>query len=295
MDMTQPAPSGDRLLWLRRLGMAVGVALLLGAIVMVIRQREVVADALAAIADPSPAMVALLVSAVVMNIVLSGIMFHILMSRYGRVGILEMQALIAATTLVNFLPLRPGLLGRMAYHKTVNNIAVADSARTIIQGAILSVFVAGYAACAALSAIMFDVSLWLMVLLPVPLLALAVYWKPTRRWSVAGTVRYAEVLVWAVRYYAAFALLDLAIDWQSALALACVSVIATMVPFVSNGLGLREWAVGLMSPMLTSYQLTVGLTAELINRAVEILVVLVLGLAAMGYLSTNRSAAAQRP
>ncbi len=270
---------------LRRIGLGISVALLLGALLVLWRQRDTVIDALAAIAPPAPLPLAMLFGAVFANLVLSGVLFSLLMSRYGTVGRVEMQALIAATTLVNFLPLRPGLFGRVAYHKSVNGIAVTDSAKAIMQGAIVSVIVAAYAALVALLSMQFNLPLWWGVLAPALLCTVLCASAQMRLWSVIVLVRYTEVLVWAVRYYAAFSLLGLDISWDSALGFSCVSVIATMVPLVSNGLGLREWSIGLLSPVLTSHALSLGLTAELINRAAELLVVTAAGLLGMTYLA----------
>ncbi len=61
-------------------------------------------------------------------------------------------------------------------------------------------------------------------------------------------------------------------------------MIATLVPFFSNGLGIREWAIGLAAPLLTAYQLEHGLTAELVNRTGEIAVVLIAGFIGIAWL-----------
>lgn len=278
--------------WRGVAGLLAGVVLLLAAVIVIARQHGVVAEALAAVTPPSPGLAALLLAAVAANIVLSGALFSILMSPYGRVGRLEMQALIATTALVNYLPLRPGLVGRVTYHKAVNGIAVMDSARAVVQGLALSIVIAIYTAGMALAAIHIDIDLRLGVLLPFLLAALLSLVRPARLWCWAGLVRYCELLVWAVRYFAAFSLLGLEIEWSSALAFACISALATMVPLVSNGLGLREWAIGLVAPLLTAHQLSLGITAELVNRAAELVVVLVMGLCGMAYLARRRRTAA---
>ena len=106
--------------------------------------------------------------------------------------------------------------------------------------------------------------------------------------ALAGLIRYVEVFVWAARYYAAFKLIDYTISIESALAFACISMIATLVPFFSNGLGLREWAIGLAAQLLTEYQLEHGITAELVNRAGELIVVLIVGLVGIAWLAHLR-------
>ena len=277
--------------WLRRLGLIIGLGLIITAVVVLLRQQDVLSAALAAIRRPAPSYLILLLAGVAANVVLTGIMFSLLMSRYGRVGLLEMQALIAAATLVNYLPLRPGLPGRIAYHKAVNRILAIHSAKTIVQASLLSLVMVGYLAAVILLTRTLDGSrfwIWCGVLGPTPLMLAGAFVRSLRIWLLAALVRYAEVFVWALRYYAAFKLIGLPITTTEALLFACVSMIATMVPFVSNGLGLREWAVGLTSPLLAVGRLEQGITAELVNRAAEMAVVLVLGLAGLAYLAARR-------
>ena len=287
----RPRSPADRLtgrLWARRLGLLLGAALLVGAIVLIAQQHEILAGALGAMRQPSSPLLVVLIACVLGNIVLTALMFSVLISRYGKVRLIEMQALIAAATLLNFLPLRPGLFGRIAYHKTVNDIRPVDTAKTIGQAIGLSVGVAGCLALCLVLAAQFQFTLWVVLALPFALLALSTLVGSIRVWALAGLIRYVEVFVWAARYYAAFALIDYRISIESAFAFACISMIATLVPFFSNGLGLREWAIGLAAPLLTMYQLEHGITAELVNRAGELIVVLIAGLAGIAWLSHLR-------
>lgn len=274
--------------WWGWVAVLLGMGLIAAAVVVVWRQQGVVAMAITTMRRPSPPYVALLLAGVVANIVLTGLMFSLLMSRYGRVGLLEMQALIAAATLINFLPLRPGLFGRIAYHKAVNRILAIHSAKTIVQASILSASIVAYLGMVIAVSAALHISLLYGALAPIPLLAAGTLLPRLRIWLAAALLRYLEVFVWAVRYYAAFALIGSPIDSTGALAFACISMMATMLPLVSNGLGLREWAIGLASPFLTDYVLELGITAELVNRAAEIIIVVILGLAGIAWLGARR-------
>jgi hypothetical protein len=265
-----------------------GLGLVAAAVIVVWRERDAVAMAITAMRRPSPPYMALLLGGVVANIILTGLMFSLLMSRYGRVGVLEMQALIAGATLINFLPLRPGLFGRIAYHKAVNRILAIHSAKTIVQASILSASIVIYLGLVIAVSAALHISLFYGALAPIPLLASGMPFPRLRIWLAAALLRYLEVFVWAVRYYAAFALIGSPIDLLDALAFACISMIATLVPLVSNGLGLREWAIGLAAPILTPYVLELGITAELVNRAAEIIIVVILGLAGIAWLGAHR-------
>lgn len=274
--------------------MLLGLVLVVGAVVLLIQQRDTVTEAWAAVRQPDPFCLVLLLGGVVMNVVFSGLMFNLLLSRYGRVGILEMQALIAAATLVNYLPLRPGLIWRIAYHKAVNRILAVHSAKTLVQASILSVAMVVYLAAVMATAAAFGSSRAVMmwgIALPVPFLIVGLAYKSIRLWVAASLVRYAEVLVWAGRYYAAFNLIGCAVEPQEALVFACISMLATMLPLVSNGLGLREWSIGAAYPMLSTGRIEQGIAAELVNRAAEVAVVAVLGLAGLIYLAIVRRSA----
>lgn len=262
---------------LKPVGLVIGTALLVGAIAFVAGKEDVLNNALNAIVNPSWPNLLLLIFCVFANIALTGLMFSVLISRYGKVGLLQMQALIAAATLLNFLPLRPGLFGRLAYHKTNNNIPVRHTALTIIQAIGISLGIGIYLMLSLLLCTKTDLPLWVGLGGPLPFFIVASFTSRLRIWALAGLIRYVEVFVWAARYYAAFALIDYSIHIEEALAFACISMIATLVPFFSNGLGIREWAIGLAAPLLTAYQLEHGLTAELVNRTGEIAVVLIAG------------------
>jgi hypothetical protein len=279
-----PGAPGERT-WRRWVGFAVGVGLLAGAIAVVAARRETLGEAFDALRTPDPGLVLVLLASVAGNVVLTGIFLRLLLSRYGRVGALEMQAVAAGAALVNYLPLRPGLFGRIAYHRAVNDIPVRDTVKTVAQSAVITVGIALHLAGAAAWAQVGERPLLAGVVAPLPLVAAGLLSRRLRVWAAAALVRYVEVGVWAVRYGVAFALVGAPIGAEVALAFACVSVIATMVPFVSNGLGLREWAIGLLAPIITSHQLELGVTAELVNRAAELLVIGVLGGIALPWLA----------
>jgi uncharacterized membrane protein YbhN (UPF0104 family) len=272
-------------LWARRLGGLIGLALLVTAIVVVGRHRDVLGDAWSSLRNASPLVLVVLAVAIAANLALTAMMLRLLLSRYGRVGMLEMQAVIAATALINYLPLRPGLVGRLTYHKVVNKIPVRHALLTSFQALGLTGIVAAYLGLVLLIAHGDQTALWVFSSAPVPVLAIAGAWRTARIWAWAALCRYLDVVTWAVRYYAVFLLLGSPIEPHVAFALACVSIIATMVPFVSNGLGLREWAIGLAAPLLTQWTMELSLTAELVNRAAELVVTVALGVVGMTVIS----------
>ena len=277
--------------YVRWIGLAVGVILVSAAVVTVVSQRENIGAALAAIRHPDAVDVVVLFGTVLANIVLTGLMFSVLMSRHGRVGRVEMQALIAAAALANYLPLRPGLFGRAAYHKAFNDIAIKATVKVTLVALAISVVLAAYLALALFVASRVSIPLWLVVGGAVPVLVGAAVAPATRLIGIAASIRYVEVLLLAVRYQAAFALIGSPIDFASALTISCVSLVVTLIPLTGNGLGLREWAVGLAAARLTPYMLELGLAADLVNRTAELLFVAVLGLGAFAWLASRRKTA----
>ena len=297
--MTDPAPTPPLRRAARLVGWILGLALLVAALAIVLDQRHDLTVQLSAIRSPSWPHVALLLGAVAVNLALTGVFFLVLMRRYGRVGVIEMQSLLAGSMLLNYLPMRPGLFGRVAYHRTVNGIAVRDSVRTVVHALVISGATAvGFTALAA-AALRGGVPAPWAVAAPLPLYAVAFgVVRRHRAIVVAAFVRYLEIVLWAGRYAIAFDTIGLEIEAGEALALAAVGVLATMVPFVSNGLGLREWAIGMLAPLLTPHTLGHGVTAELVNRLAEFTVVIPVGVIALldvARRTKQRDASGRRP
>ena len=261
----------------RRFGPFVGLALLIAAIAFVARSNSIGAasDALRA---ASLSTIALLMASVLASVGLTGTVFWILIRRFGTVPFGEMQALMASTTLANYLPLRPGLIGRVAYHKVQHGIRGRDTLRTVIEAMGLSAFALIVALPALALGNSCELPLGITLLVPALLGLVGLAFASTHMLSAAWLLRYAETLLTALRYHLAFALVGTSITAETSVAIACVSMTATLVPFLSNGIGLREWAIGLLAPVLTGYQVEQGIAAELVNRAAEIAVVVPTGL-----------------
>lgn len=271
------------------LGLLAGAGLLVAAIVLLWREHASVDLALASIRSlPRSRLAGLglfLFGSTLTSIVLSGLMFSILVRRYGQVGVLEMQALIAAATLVNHLPTRLGSVGRVAYHRAVNAIAIRYSVRIVLQGLALSAATAGYCTAAALTSMKLRVPVSLLLAAPLPLMLGGLVGGDSRsRFLLAALPRYGEALLLAARYYVVFSMIGAPIGAPSAIALACVSMLASVVPVLGNGLGLRTWAVGLLAPTLAGVSVEVGLIADLIGRAAELVIAIPAGSLGVAYL-----------
>ena len=104
-------------------------------------------------------------------------------------------------------------------------------------------------------------------------------------WPSLRAASWAAVAVWvdlglsAIRYVAAFYLLGTSLDAVTSEALAGTSNLASSVPFVGGGPGLREWAVGWMTSRLELLPdaLVLGVMADILVRIGTLIVLAPLG------------------
>ncbi|MEM1329225.1 MAG: hypothetical protein AAGG07_01560 [Planctomycetota bacterium] len=283
----------------RAIGFASGLVLIVALLAWLwFAHREGLVAALDASAHAPWWMLALLVIAPAANWAATSTFFFAITRRAGPVGLGEMHAVIGAAGLLNYLPMRPGMVGRIAYHKRVNGIAVRESVRLLLLSVALSVV----ALLVLLGvALLSDGAgeLWVYAIGSVPAVLLGLTaWMAgpatrTGAWLLASAARYADMVVWAARYQVVFAVAGAPVSPAEAVALAAVSQAATMVPISGNGLGLRELAVGVCAALLPSGggegtdAAAVGVTADLISRAAELCVAVPIGLVGMWVVRRN--------
>lgn len=285
---------------LRLLGAAVGL-LLIGAAVVAIVTRQDAARGLIDSAAKAPTwMFVALMGAVAITPLLTAANFWILTRRYGTVCPSEMGALIAAAWLLNYLPLWPGMVSRVTYHRVVNRIAVKDSAKVILEAGALS----GIAA-ALLAILLFTVAAPLGWsgwdgagiggggALFCALLALVMHRSSRRphawRYLAVVSVRTVELGVWALRFALGAAILGEPVSPVAALTVASLVQIALLVPIAPNGLGVREWAVGFAAGVFAMGMTTQsGLGIALLDRGAEVLVAVPLGLIGAMWIARRR-------
>lgn len=200
----------------------------------------------------------------------------------------DMTPLIGAGWLWNYLPLAPGLFGRIAYQKAVHGIPYRESGFAVIAAMAVSIIMIAVGLLAVVSMPIGRAgALHLAAIFAIALLTGAAWhaWAVSR--GVAGwgrvvvpaaTFRTIDLAVWSLRYWAAFRVAGTSLSPTECLALAVVSQIAALVPFVGNALGIREWAVGLAGAALPAVAASgpadgVGfaVSADLLNRAAEVL------------------------
>jgi uncharacterized membrane protein YbhN (UPF0104 family) len=290
LDPANPLDRGHRRLY-RRIGTAVGLALLVAAVVGVVRNEAIGASLQAAWNSPRWGALALLVGSVLATQLLTSATFALLVRRHAHVGFAEMNALVAASTLANYVPMQAGSIGRLAYHRTVHGIPVRASLVAILQAMAATAVATCAVGAAALLGAAADAPWWAPALVPALWLPLAID-PGWRTFALVMVMRTAEVLAWAVHAWAAFRLSGWDVGPQTAVGAAVVASAANLVPFIGNGLGIREWAVALAAPVLGGYERDAGLAAELTGRAVDVAVAVPLGLASFAVLVRRLHAAA---
>lgn len=283
-------------------GFAIATILIGLAGAMVWRDREAISMIRSAVAGGNAPKLAAVWGLVVLNLVCTSATFSLLtpLDPLGRarVGAREMFFLICGANLSNYLPLRTGMLGRMAYHRTYNEIPVRESAVILFRSLLLSAGAVLTLAFLGATLLRPDrgIVAWAQgVGVGLPLLAAIGVAMVTRkssgfvtgvsRTAMAFAARYADMLCWAARYAIVFSAAGLDLSWSQAIAYTAIAQVSMTVPIVGNGLGLREWMIGVVGAVLPVWAVgTVSATtrdqrlaAELVHRGVELLAVLPLG------------------
>ena len=268
---------------LRVLGAILSTACLAGAIVVALRERSAMSAALDSLRAASASEIALLLASVAIGIVLTSMLFLILVRRYANVAWHEMLALIAATSLANMLPLKPGFVARVAWHRARHGIRARDSLRTILEAIGLSALVAGAMLGAVVLLRATSMPLGFALVAPT-LFGIAGITRRRRTFAQAVLVRNAEFALAVLRYQVALSLVGAEASLETSIVLTCASAVATLVPFVSNGLGVREWVTALLLPALSGGTFAAGVAAELVLRVAELAITLPAGLCASAWL-----------
>ncbi|MDA0802888.1 MAG: hypothetical protein O2819_03925 [Planctomycetota bacterium] len=261
----------------RGLGFTVGLALI-GLAVWSVSRDAAAWDRLGQVFS-KPAHLAGLAVCVALNLAISGLVFHRLYRPVAKIGVAEMELLVASSSLLNYLPAKAGLAGRALYHTVMHGVPLGVSVRLIlmsIAGTVLS--------CIVLAGVVIVAPSEQSVIVAWPLLAVLVWCAPRALRSGALATAFAESVamrfldlgVWCVRYWIVFGVLDVSIDPRSAAMAGITAVLIGLAPFGANGLGLREWAIAGLGGM-AGWTADVGLSADLLNRAVDLVVVVPIG------------------
>lgn len=296
---TEPASSSPKRSR-ARIGFVIGIFLLAGAAVYLLADPEQLKLFAQNIRHaPLWATVVVLVGPIV-NWLFVGLCLHALVRRHGVVGRAEMLALVGSAWLLNHLPMRPGLVGRIGYHAKVNDIRVRDS----IEASVWSMIHAAIANAVALGLMVMmpsDMPLGMLVLvLMIPIGVFAIiagfgFMHSTKfGYLMLGLMfRNGDLLVWMIRYAAAFTMLGITITPVQIALITAASQIAQVIPITGGGFGFREWGVGFTARMTSSgaaVTMRMAIGADVINRIAETIIVIPLGLICSGIVARRFAA-----
>ncbi len=279
------------------IGVILGVTLLIGAVVVLASQRTVVLEAFDSIKGASPWLIAAVFAMPLVSWLATSATFTLLSQRYARVPWQDMMALIGTAWLLNALPLRPGMVGRLAFHKKYHQMPITASIRVMILAMILSLIALALLFVAALLVLQITSQSAQIVVLLIPtgaigLAAVSVKLMGKSYWREVAALFFKSIdmLSWVVRYALVFSLVGQSLSIEHIVLIACVGQIAMLVPITGNGLGLREWVVGLTlaaaaQPGVREQATAIGLTADLLNRAAETLLSVPVGLVCSAFVA----------
>lgn len=269
--------------------LGIGVALVIAAVVYAILKVD-----LSSLENAQPWHVLVLLAAVSLNLVLTSALWWALTLSFDakpKVGFKKMFSLVCASGLLNYLPLRPGLLGRTAYLKMRHKLPIKQSITIVITMVGLSALVLGGATViiryvpdelmAGISAISTFVGL-----IVIPLAARGILRRKLKHAWAWIPLRLMDLAVTTLRMWVAFRVVGYEIGWIESVLVAAGGTIVALAGITPNGLGLREWAVAGLASAVTS----VALAAALVDRAIETVVVAVSGLLALKSVGDLREA-----
>ncbi|MDP6987724.1 MAG: hypothetical protein QGG74_06740 [Phycisphaerales bacterium] len=277
----------------RLAGAIVGVVLLAAAIWLVVSHANEAQRAWEALERPDPSMIAALLGLTLLLIPVSAAAQSLMLRRTSGVAVElgEMSALVSLATLLNMLPMWPGAIGRIGYHKVVHGVSPMQAGMAVVAvrliGLVMGIVLLGAVLIWPAEAVI----VWLAMLVG---LVAATIWSPLRDAGWVVIVKWIDLLLIAARYAVAFSLLGVDLDSANSGAMAGTSEIASSVPFVGGGPGLREWAIGWMTERLSSLPdaLVLGVMADLLVRIATLLVMLPCGIVAFRWLNRRLQSSA---
>ena len=312
--MSNPSPANSRK-YLQSAAYMLAIGLLCASIWYAVEDQR--AEDWRALLDADPRLIIALFAAVFLSAVLiPGLQFWLVTRPFVSttpVTVPVMQSLLAASSLLNYTPVKAGLVGRVAYLRQYHGVGFRAAVLThMLIGAM---FVATAAVILLATAwqnisdvwwwIISATGLFLAILLAMPLLRLALprnmpvdsRMRNSRAWvieylSACMLAQLAALVAAALRWWLVFRMLDRPISMADAWLAAIVHMVSVMLG-PANGLGLREWLIGIIGQQgwlsdAVDANVGVGLTAALVDRTVEATVLIVAGLLGLWFLRRLR-------
>ncbi len=266
-DAPSVRPRGLRLV-VQLLGFVIGCGLVVWCIK---RALATGGDGLTALRHADPRMVAALLGSTLVSLICSGFTFRAMARPIRRFGVVEMQAINLMASLFNYAPVRLGLALRCAFHWRVDGLRTAQLAAWIAAVAIVTLGTVLSAAAAGL--VQFPMGrteltlgpLWFALfgafLVAGTALTLLIGRAPMLRRFLKGAERVlvdrralieglawrtVDLAAWAVRMWAAAAIVGVTLHPAQAVLLASIAILGAGFPL--GRIGYREMLVATVAP-----------------------------------------------
>jgi len=316
-DAAQPRRGFRR--WMRPAGHVIGFALVLAAGFVALSQvqwRELPAA-------PAWQWLALAI-AVAGNLLFTGLLFWAVTRSFDAdppSPASEMTLLIAASHLLNYLPLRPGLAGRAAFLKATRGLPLRQSVLVLLVILVLAAGVLGIVGLAIVVAataasgtagaaeatadphhaivaaqragIAAVVGLLLLSPAVGPIAGRLLHRSIWRGWLWIP-LRLGDLLISGARLWLVFDMIGQPLPYWQAVAITAGAMLVALTGVTPNGLGLREWVIAGGAALLSPIDGEHALLASLIDRAAEVVVVMGIGLPATVWLRRQWNAVTSR-
>ncbi len=289
--------------WWRWTGYVVAMVLLGWAVYMGARAVDWDKAREAEIADG-----AMLMGLVVVSLVLNAVLFWMITKPFEKKGMGlsagEWVALVSGTSLLNYLPMRAGLVGRIAYMKQQHGITVKGNMATLAGVAAGTTGVYGLLAALTIWRGSFDGVWWVGLVIGLcigvgisyPLLVLGSGRFGTMKVgpSVVGwigiwyVIRVVDSFCFAGRFYLASKMLGYELGFEASLTMGVICNFAVLATPVPGGMGIREWLGGFLAELGvlggSAPELKEAIAILVADRAGEVLVFTVMGSIGLWYL-----------
>ena len=227
--------------------------------------------------------------AVLATIGLGGLMFWVVTRSFDarpHVGLRRMTQLISASTLLNYVPLRPGLIGRAVYLNRFHGLPLGHSVQiwlvvvavsAVVFGVVILAVQIGPVGKPVVGVGGAVAALILASVLAGPAAGRVLARRVESGWSWV-LIKLAELLLWGLRLWLAMLVVGIPITYPQAVAAAAAGNLAGLLPVTPNGLGLREWAIVGLLGLSGQVDIADAALATVIDRGIEVLVVVPVGL-----------------
>ena len=301
------APASRGRLGLKIVGFIVGLSLLGWIIYDAISTQQ-----FAGLANARWWQFALLLGCTLISVAANGAIFWAIIRTVAPVRLWDIQCVNAAVNLLNYAPIRLGMVTRVTHHRRVDRLPYSILLGWYAALAGLMFMTLGCVLAATL--VRPQIDLWWLALLTGMLVIgcslsvwigshrlLAGKWQNAskmiavpRAVALAVALRLVDMAAYGGRLYLAIAILGVDVSPRDAVYLTIISMVSTLAPVGS--VGFREFAIAKLGPLLTNPSLREHIDAAvLLDRAGEVVIFIPLGVLALLWMTRAWRRAAESP